>query len=60
VNNSPKIPSVMSHAFARVPTANISRSRFDRSHGFKTAFDAAYLVPILVDEVLPATPSTVA
>jgi len=53
MKSSPRVPSVMQHSFARVPTANIGRSRFDRSHGFKTAMDADYLVPILVDEVLP-------
>lgn len=47
------IPSVMSHDFSRVPQAEIPRSSFDRSHGLKTAFDAGYLVPIFVDEVLP-------
>ena len=45
--------SVMSHQFSRVPQAEIPRSSFDRSHGVKTAFDAGYLVPILVDEALP-------
>jgi len=54
MKSSPRVPSVMQHSFARVPTANIGRSRFDRSHGFKTAMDVDYLVPILVDEVLPA------
>lgn len=45
--------SVMSHNFSQVPRANIPRSSFNRSHGVKTAFDADYLVPILVDEVVP-------
>ncbi len=45
--------SVMGHSFSKVPRAEIPRSSFDRSHGFKTAFDAGYLVPILVDEALP-------
>ena len=45
--------SVMSHSFAQVPRAEIPRSSFDRSHGYKTTFDGGYLVPILVDEVLP-------
>ncbi len=35
------------------PDARIGRSQFNRSHGLKTTFDASYLVPILVDEVLP-------
>lgn len=46
-------PSVMKHNFSQVPAAEIPRSSFDRSHGHKTTFDAGYLVPILVDEVLP-------
>lgn len=41
------------HTFAAVPTASIPRSKFDRSHGYKTTFNEGYLVPILVDEVLP-------
>ena len=47
------IPSVMSHDFSRVPNAEIPRSSFDRSHGFKSTFDAGYLVPMFVDEALP-------
>lgn len=45
--------SVMSHQFSQVPSANIPRSSFDRSHGYKTTFDAGYLVPFYVDEALP-------
>lgn len=45
--------SVMSHSFAKTPRADIQRSSFDRSHGLKTTFDASYLVPVYVDEVLP-------
>lgn len=41
------------HLFSQVPKAEIPRSRFDRSHGVKTTFDAGYLVPIYVDEALP-------
>lgn len=47
------LPSVMSHDFSRVPQAEIPRSSFDRSHGYKTSFDAGYLIPIFVDEALP-------
>lgn len=43
----------MKHQFSEVPHANIQRSSFDRSHGFKTTFDAGKLIPILVDEILP-------
>lgn len=47
------LPTVMKHEFSRVPQADIQRSTFNRSHGLKTTFDAGYLVPIFVDEVLP-------
>jgi len=46
-------PSVMKHNFATVPQAQIPRSSFDRSHGYKTAFNTGYLVPVFLDEVLP-------
>lgn len=45
--------SVMTHQFSQVPKADIPRSSFDRSHGYKTTFDAGLLIPILVDEALP-------
>ncbi|AXH77868.1 MAG: major capsid protein [Microviridae sp.] len=45
--------SVDVHKFSMVPRADIPRSRFDRQFTHKTTFDAGYLVPILVDEVLP-------
>lgn len=45
--------SVMQHLFSQIPKAQISRSVFDRSHGWKSTFDSGYLVPFLVDEVLP-------
>ncbi len=47
------LPSVMSHNFSQVPTAEIPRSSFNRNHGLKTIFDAGFLVPIFVDEALP-------
>jgi len=43
----------MGHRFSEVPTAEIPRSSFDRSHGYKTTFDAGWLVPIFMDEALP-------
>lgn len=46
-------PSVMVHQFSQVPKAEIPRSTFDRSHGYKTTFDAGYLIPFFVDEALP-------
>jgi hypothetical protein len=45
--------SLHAHSFSGVPQANIQRSKFDRSHGYKTTFDAGWLIPVLVDEVLP-------
>ena len=41
------------HNFAMVPNAQIPRSKFNRSFGRKQTFNADYLVPIFVDEVLP-------
>jgi hypothetical protein len=48
-----------SHDFDKVPSANIDRSSFNRSHGSKFTCDAGLIVPIFVDEVLPGdTPVT--
>lgn len=44
--------SYQSH-FSTVPRAEIQRSSFDRSHGWKGTLNAGYLVPIYVDEALP-------
>jgi hypothetical protein len=41
------------HSFAEVPAADIPRSSFERNFTHKTTFDADYLVPIFLDEVLP-------
>ena len=41
------------HTFAKAPQATIPRSQFNRSHSIKTTFDEGFLVPILVDEMLP-------
>jgi len=43
----------MAHQFSQVPTVEIPRSSFDRSHGYKTTFDAGRLIPIFIDECLP-------
>lgn len=50
-----KQPSVMSAQahFSNVPSAEIPRSRFDRSHAHKTTYDAGKLIPVYFDEVLP-------
>lgn len=41
------------HLFSQIPSTDIQRSVFDRSHTHKTTFDAGYLVPFYLDEVLP-------
>lgn len=53
MRRSPKRKSVMVHDFSRIPAANIPRSRFSLSAGYKTVFNAGYLVPIFVQEVVP-------
>ena len=46
-------PSNSQHTFSEVPSVQIPRSSFNRSHSYKTTFDAGYLYPIMVDEALP-------
>lgn len=41
------------HRFAQIPSVTIPRSKFNRSNGLKTTFDAGFLIPIYVDEALP-------
>ena len=48
-----KIKGGSNHKFSEVPAADIPRSSFDRSHGYKTTFDAGFLYPIFMDEALP-------
>ena len=45
--------SAMQHLFSMVPKADIQRAVFNRSHGYKTTFDAGQLIPVYVDEALP-------
>jgi hypothetical protein len=45
--------SVQVDHFAMIPRADIPRSSFTMETTHKTTFDAGYLVPIYVDEVLP-------
>lgn len=47
------LKSVMMHQFSMVPSADIPRSSFTRSHGYKTTFQVNDLVPFYVDEALP-------
>ena len=48
-------PSVMTtqEHFSKAPSVDIPRSRFDRSCGVKTSFDAGDLIPVFLDEVVP-------
>jgi len=45
--------SVSAHQFSMIPRADIPRAAFDRQFAHKTTFDAGYLIPVYVDEVLP-------
>lgn len=45
--------SVNVHRFAMTPKADVPRSSFNIQKSHKTTFDAGYIVPIYVDEVLP-------
>lgn len=45
--------SVNVHQFTMIPKADIPRSSFDCQSTHKTTFDAGYLVPVYVDEMLP-------
>ncbi|QXP08640.1 MAG: major capsid protein [Arizlama microvirus] len=45
--------SVNVHRFSMTPKADIPRSAFNIQKSHKTTFDAGYLIPIYVDEVLP-------
>lgn len=40
--------------FSQIQSPEIQRSTFDRSHGYKTTFDAGQLIPFMVDEALPS------
>lgn len=51
--NLSQFKSLMGHDFSRVPKVDLPRSKFNRSFGLNTAFDVDYLVPVLVDEILP-------
>jgi hypothetical protein len=45
--------SVDNSRFSMIPSANVPRSKFNAQKTHKTTFDAGYLIPIYVDEVLP-------
>lgn len=43
----------MVHDFSRIPSANIPRSSFNLSQAYKTTFDAGWLIPFFLQEVVP-------
>lgn len=45
--------SVNVHQFAMTPRADIPRSSFRIQKAHKTTFDAGYLIPVYLDEILP-------
>lgn len=45
--------SVNVHQFAMIPDAEVPRSSFNIQKAHKTTFDAGWLVPVYLDEVLP-------
>jgi len=51
--------SVMNHSFSRVPTVDLPRSTFKRDHGYKTTFDAGYLIPVFHDLMYPGDTASV-
>lgn len=48
---------VRGHRFSDAPAMYMKRSKFDRSHVYKTTFDSGKLIPVFVDEVLPGDTS---
>lgn len=45
--------TINDHKFSQVVNIDIKRSTFNRNSGKKTSFNAGYLVPVYLDEVLP-------
>ena len=41
------------HRFSDAPAMYMKRTKFDRSHVYKTTFNSGKLIPVFVDEVLP-------
>lgn len=44
---------ITSHDFSMIPKSEIPRSKFRLRHGYKTTFDAGFLVPIYCEELVP-------
>lgn len=48
---------VRGHRFSDAPAMYMKRTKFDRSHVYKTTFNSGKLIPVFVDEVLPGDTS---
>ena len=48
---------VRGHRFSDAPAMYMKRTKFDRSHVYKTTFDSGKLIPVFIDEVLPGDTS---
>lgn len=44
---------VRGHRFSDAPAMYMRRTKFDRSHVYKTTFNSGKLIPVFIDEVLP-------
>lgn len=44
---------VRGHRFSDTPAMYMKRTKFDRSHVYKTTFNSGKLIPVFIDEVLP-------
>lgn len=44
---------VRGHRFSDAPAMYMKRTKFDRSHVYKTTFNSGKLIPVFLDEVLP-------
>lgn len=49
----PRRIRVKGHRFSDAPAMYMRRTKFDRSHVYKTTFDSGKLIPVFIDEVLP-------
>ena len=48
---------VKGHRFSDAPAMYMRRTKFDRSHVYKTTFNSGKLIPVFIDEVLPGDTS---
>lgn len=44
---------VRGHRFSDAPAMYMKRTKFDRSHVYKTTFNSGKLIPVFLDEILP-------